>query len=414
MKSLFIAPAIPGESGNGLAMRMGVFLEALASLGPVELVIVPLFGAKQSDSSLCRRLGITPRLVDPDGRVDTHFALLSGLSDPQVRLQAFLDYGKPSLAAHLSVPVLNEIRELIKSGRFDFVHVTRSYLLPVINALPARDRPFLSVDIDEDDAETCRRMAALHRQRGETFRGHWLEAEGRAFERLFSDWLAKADLRFISTAAERDALAARFGVQAEICTNSIDLPKVARRNPVGNSLLFVGGFGYFPNLDGAEWLLRDILPILGERLGSTPRTELVGRNAPDRLKALAQKRGARIFEDVEDLAPVYERAGIAIVPLRAGGGSRIKLLEAAAYLVPIVATSAGAENSGMEHGEHLLIADTPTGIAQACHDIWGDPEAAARRAAAAREHVLANHSRPATISTLSRSFATHFEAATVH
>jgi glycosyltransferase involved in cell wall biosynthesis len=131
----------------------------------------------------------------------------------------------------------------------------------------------------------------------------------------------------------------------------------------------------------------------------------VGRNAPKELTERAARLGATLRKNVENISPLYDEAGIALVPLRAGGGSRIKLLEAAAHEVPIVATTVGAENSGMEDGRDLWIADTPDAIATACLAVQEEPAEASRRAANARARVAAFHSRDEAISTLKRHFA---------
>jgi glycosyltransferase involved in cell wall biosynthesis len=91
--------------------------------------------------------------------------------------------------------------------------------------------------------------------------------------------------------------------------------------------------------------------------------------------------------------------------VRAGGGSRIKLLEAAAYGVPIVATTIGAEGTRMRDGEDLWLADTPEAMVDAIMDVLRSPAQATRRAANARASVEKYHSRQASISTLSRQFA---------
>lgn len=397
----------PDDAGNGLAMRMGMFLEALKGLGELEVILLPVFGPVAADSPLCQRLGIRPHLVQVSGRTDTHFSILSSIADPQTRLEAFIRYGQPSVSSYLSVPVQEEIHRFASERSFDLVHVARSYLLPVINAWLRETRPIVSVDLDEDDRETHRRIAGLHAIRGDDFMAKWLEAEALAFDRVIAQWLPQTDLSFIATQQECVAIAQRHGVCPTVITNTVAMPSVRKRNPLDHSLLFVGGFGYFPNLDAAYWLLETVLPELMGRLDCAVPVTMVGSNAPKRLMALAKDMGVAVIEHAGDLAPIYARASIALVPLRAGGGSRIKLLEAAAHRVPVVATIMGAENSGLEDGRHIWIADTPRAIVEACLTIWQAPEEAARRADSARQLVETFHSRPVMISTLKTRFANH-------
>jgi len=414
MRTLFLAPAMPDDAGSGLAMRMGTFLEALAGLGDVEVVVLPVFGNTGAEGTLCARLGLRPRVVPVSGRADTHFAIVSGLSDPQARLDAFIRYGKPSAAAYLSVPVLQELRELVADRRFDLVHVARSYLLPAVNVWHRGKSPSVSVDLDEDDGETHRRIAALHAARGEYLVARWLEAEAAAFDRLVETWLPRADLSFISAEQESHAIARRCGTRPMIAGNTVAAPATVIRQPVERSLLFVGGFGYYPNLDAAYWLLETVLPKLRERYGKDVSLTMVGRNPPKRLLTLADAWAAEVLDRVDDLAPLYARASIALVPIRAGGGSRIKLLEAAAHEVPIVATSAGAENSGFEDGREIWLAETAEAIVESCLKIWQEPDEVLRRTAAAKEMVVSRHSRSAMILALKSCFAGKLSGPAVH
>jgi len=412
MKSLLIAPTLPSDAGNGLAMRVGVFLEALRRLGEVKLLVLPVFGADDTTNALCQRLGVRPHLISLTA--ETHFAIVRGLSDPQARLRAFIDYGKPSAAAFLSVAVLRDIRTLVAERAFDLVHIARSYLLPVIDAWPEKNRPVVSVDLDEDDVRTHQRIAALHANRGDRLAEAWQEAEAVAFDRLLKHWISRADMACISTERERDAVEARYGVRPLVIANSIAPPPTVARRSDDRSLLFVGGFGYFPNLDAAMWLLESVLPVLTTQSPDPVSLTLVGRNPPPQLTALAAKMKATVLDNVDDLAPIYARSSIALVPLRAGGGSRIKLLEAAAHGVPIVATTIGAEGSGLTDGRHIAVADTPEGLAGGILRIWEKPGEAAQRAAAAHVFVKANFSRAAIISTLKQRFATELTQRAAH
>jgi glycosyltransferase involved in cell wall biosynthesis len=409
MRSLLVAPTLPSDAGNGLAMRIGIFLEALCRLGEVELVVVPIFGMRGSTNALCRRLDIRPRFLSQ--RADTQFAILRSLSDQEARLDAFARYGRPSLTAHLSVPVLQDLRDFVAARRFDLVHIARSYLLPAIDVWPEKQRPPVSVDLDEDDVETQRRIAKLHVLRGDEFAGKWLEAEAVALDRLIARWLPSADGAFVSTRSEREALAVRYRVVPPIVVpNAVAIPPKTVRDPSGCALLFVGGFGYFPNLDAALWVLEAVLPALRDRLGEPVSMTMVGGTPPPRLSVLAARLGVDVLDDVRDLSPVYARSTVALVPVRAGGGSRIKLLEAAAHCVPVVATSIGAENSGLTDGREIWIADTPGAIVEACLDISRNPAEAGRRAEAAKAFVEAHRSRSMVLSTLRASFARGFAA----
>jgi glycosyltransferase involved in cell wall biosynthesis len=405
MRSLVIAPAVPADAGNGLAMRIGMFVEALDGLGAVDILVLPVATRDTGSTPLCRRLHIRPTVIEIAGRGDTRLAIIRSMTNARARLDAFRQYARPSLSGFLSAPVLGGVRDYIskRAYSYDVIHIARSYLLPVIDVLPNSQGSIVSFDLDEDDAETCRRIGRLQGSRGDLFMQEWNEAEALAFERQIADWLPRVDLSFIATETEQRVIATRYGTRPIVAGNAVALPESAGRLAKAGELLFVGGFGYPPNFDAAMWILDDILPRLTERANASVSLTLVGRDPPAELIQQAARRGATLRADVEDLAPFYRQASIALVPLRAGGGSRIKLLEAAAYGVPIVATSVGAENSGME--ADLWVADTSDELSSACLAIWADPGEAARRASAARARVIELFSREAMISTLRGHFA---------
>lgn len=151
-------------------------------------------------------------------------------------------------------------------------------------------------------------------------------------------------------------------------------------------LLMVGSLGYYPNADGALFLCRDILPRLA-RGGPRPRLAIVGSKPPASVRALGERPGVRVLADVPDVAPYYAAARIVVVPIRAGGGSRIKILEAFAQGRPVVATSIGAEGLAVVDRRHLLIADSAGEFAAAIERLLAEPTLAADLVQGARRLV---------------------------
>jgi glycosyltransferase involved in cell wall biosynthesis len=159
-----------------------------------------------------------------------------------------------------------------------------------------------------------------------------------------------------------------------------------RRN-VKRHLLFVGNLSYVPNVDGVAGFVRDVLPPLRARFGDDVVLRIAGSAPVAEVVALASLPGVELIVDPADLAPHYGWADLAVIPLTAGGGTRIKLIEAFAQGVPVVATTVGTEGIDARHGTHLLIADEPTAFAEACSLLLSDMGEAERLAAAARSLV---------------------------
>jgi len=363
-RALMIAPAVPGEIGNGLAMRLGLFLEAFARVAEVDLAVLPVAGAANEPTALLGRLGITPTMLPCDSP-DTHFALLSRLDDPQARLQAFLRYGRPRLASWVSTPVIERLRSLAATRRYDFVHIGRTYLASAAYPWLASDA-VLSLDLDEDDYQASLSIARLRRRRGNLQAADWSQADAVAFDRLLGEVTPRFDRLWISSSIDRQSVQARHPKANPIVVpNAVAETQACPRRDDGATLIFVASFGYVPNVDAALWFVRTVWPGLRVRIPQL-KLLLVGRDPPASVIDLRRCPGVTVTGSVPDLGPLYARASLALVPLRAGGGTRIKLLEALAHGVPVVATRIGAAGIPIAQTGSGWIADDPQQFALAC------------------------------------------------
>jgi sugar transferase (PEP-CTERM/EpsH1 system associated) len=152
-------------------------------------------------------------------------------------------------------------------------------------------------------------------------------------------------------------------------------------------LVFIGSMDWMPNDDGIRWFARDVFGRIEERIPGA-RLLVVGRLPSPRMRALAARNSAiEVTGTVADVRPYLERAAICVVPLRVGGGTRLKIYEAMAMGVPVVSTAIGAEGLPLRNDEHLLIADTTDEQVGAICALLADRTRASRLAAAARQHV---------------------------
>jgi glycosyltransferase involved in cell wall biosynthesis len=146
-------------------------------------------------------------------------------------------------------------------------------------------------------------------------------------------------------------------------------PGASSRAPV---LVMISLLTYEPNVDGAWFFVDEVLPLVR---AAVPEVELrlVGRH-DDRVAALADRPGVVLRGEVEDVRPELRDAALVVVPIRSGGGTRIKILEAFARRVPVVSTTIGCEGIDAVPGEHLLVGDTPDALANACVQLLRDDE----------------------------------------
>lgn len=161
---------------------------------------------------------------------------------------------------------------------------------------------------------------------------------------------------------------------------------------IPNSIVFTGSMDWLPNEDAIFYYAEEILPLIRQRCPQVS-LEVVGRRPSRQLQALADReKSIRLTGWVEDIRPYLGRASVCIVPLRIGGGTRLKIFEAMAMRKAVVSTSIGAEGLAVRSGENVLLADTPVDFANSVLTLFSDENERKRLASAARILVEENYS----------------------
>jgi glycosyltransferase involved in cell wall biosynthesis len=149
-----------------------------------------------------------------------------------------------------------------------------------------------------------------------------------------------------------------------IAVDTDDMTKI-ERSPDADHILHIGTMFWPPNVDGVLWFIHEVWPLVRDSMPDA-EFDVVGANPPREIMAYDQKgEGVNVTGYVEDPTPYFRRAAVMVVPLRAGGGMRVKILNALAQGLPIVTTTIGCEGIAVEPGQHLLVADTAESFAQA-------------------------------------------------
>ncbi len=162
--------------------------------------------------------------------------------------------------------------------------------------------------------------------------------------------------------------------------------------PDPQRLVFTGSMDWMPNEDGINWFIAQIWPQVRQQLPQIKLT-IVGRNPSRRLRAFNQPGSdITVTGTVDDVRPYLAQAAAAIVPLRIGGGTRLKIYEAMAMSKPVVSTTIGAEGLPLRDGRELLIADEPAAFAEAICRLVKEPSKACEMGAAAASFVSARGS----------------------
>ena len=392
---LFLSPVMPATGGSGIAMRAGATIEALAAGYDIHLLVIPVTGAPTPVPEFLRRL-CSRVLLHPAGQhADPVFRQIDSIADPAARLAARLAYPGPALARYTTAASVHAAAELAAGPDYRAVHVLGLYLAPFAAPyLGAPHRPpHCRLDTNDDEVVSRRRTAQVLRHGGDEPAAEIEEAEARHYETMAATWLPHFHQVYAACETERARLSAACP-QAAVAV----LPDVIRPpGPVGwpaseapFTFVFVGNLGHYPNADGASYLCSEILPLLRSSSPGPFQIRFVGANPPPALRAQQDTGDVVVVGPVRRITPTYESAHAAVVPVRAGGGTLVKILEAFAHQRPVVSTSVGAEGLAVTPGLQLLVGDSPADFAAACTRLMKEPglgpELAGHGAAFARRH----------------------------
>jgi glycosyltransferase involved in cell wall biosynthesis len=375
---LLLSPIMPDEQGNGLAMRAGLALRALSRRFDVHLGLVPVAGGPQTPSPLVRRAAATIRSLPLAEHLDPYYRLIERILDQEARRRARIAYPKPYLSRFCTSQSASIVAEWRRAQEIAAVHVVRLYLAPLAGS---PDGGFRVLDLDEDDATTHRRIADLRRAAGSTGLAETEDAEAAKYATLLAQSLGRFHRVLVSSPVEVERVRRRVPEAAITIVPNAAPPAGASAGADGRPdrplrLVFVGNLGYAPNEDAVLYLCREILPRLRAASGRPVAASVAGAGASAALVAAAAAADVHLLGPVGDLGPLYAEADMAVVPLRAGGGTRIKILEAFASQTPVVATPLAIEGIAAEGGDHALIADGPDAFARACLALAEDPQRA--------------------------------------
>ncbi len=175
--------------------------------------------------------------------------------------------------------------------------------------------------------------------------------------------------------SDKDAATMRelFGVIASAIPTGVDIDYFRPPEGVaGHGLVFVGSMDWMPNIDGIQWFAKEVLPLIRTHNKELPVT-IVGRMPPPEIQQLAAADPhLKVTGTVPDVRPFLWSAAVSIVPLRIGGGTRLKIYEAMAAGTPVVSTTIGAEGLDVVDGETIALADSPETFARRCLELVDD------------------------------------------
>lgn len=369
MRILFIAPQVPWPLNVGSKIRTHNLLKCYADIGDVTLVC---FAGDRSEEESVRDL------EEYCHRIYCFPFMATNLVPGKLRALVEALYLQPrAVRSFSSVKLAAQIASLVASERFDIVHIERLFMAKnadaVLNSRSQSDRPILVLDIDDLESEKMSRLVALDRWCSlRKYLGLLEFLKLKVYERQI---LQRFDC--VLVCSEKDGLCLGRGYQlprVEVFSNGADiddcvLPTEARDD--GQTLVFLGAMNYQPNEDAALYFIESILPLIRERLPGV-RLIVAGKSPSLRLRTLHNGHDLLVTGYVEEKRQLFSLCTVFIVPLRIGGGTRLKILEAMAFGKPVVSTTIGCEGINTIPGENILVADSPQDFTAACLGLLAD------------------------------------------
>lgn len=295
----------------------------------------------------------------------------------------------------VTVPALQPaLDQVLRTKRFDIVNLEFSFLGHCnLRQAPTGERlPALVVDSHNIDYELARQYA---RSGSSLVRRLYAGVNWRKLRREELGTYRDADgVCLCSAADERRLLAELPDANTTVIPNAADIEyyQPRRTDPPsdGRTLLFFGLLSYVPNIDGVTHLVENIWPLIAEA-NPDVRLKIVGGRPPPSLLAMAGPR-IEFTGFVPDLRPHLAAAAAVVVPLRLGGGTRLKIVEGMAMGKAIVSTKLGAEGIEAVSGRDFLVEDQPKAFADAVSRLLADPDLAARIGQSARHVAVQRYS----------------------
>jgi glycosyltransferase involved in cell wall biosynthesis len=370
LSAIVLAPETPYPLAGGGALRTASLLHYLARGYDVDLLVFRQPGADD------------PIQVMPPGLVRRIVVLELPANSRSTAGRAFRNAGRlarrvPPLVDRFSG--FEVVVEHAVTGRtYDLGIVEHFWCAPYAEQLAPACRRLV---LDLHNVESLLHDRCAHAERGPAALAHRIFAG--ASRELEASWLPRYH-QVLATSAEDAAAVARIapGVPVGVYPNAIPdrpVPDV----PKDEAIVFSGNLEYHPNRGAVRFFRREVWPLLRDRFPNLV-WRLIGKNPQAVAGLIAGDPRIELRGPVEDAVSEIARGRVAVVPLLAGSGTRLKILEAWAAGLPVVSTTLGAEGLGARDGEHLLIADEPSAFAYtvsrllSCSDLRGQFATAGR------------------------------------
>jgi glycosyltransferase involved in cell wall biosynthesis len=359
-------------------------------------------GGKQRTLALARRLALGADVVlcaYDDGTADVEGMRRLGVDvrcvpwrpTPARAASGVLRTRSLSSGRFWSGALASEIGRACEEGPVDLLQVEYLQMTPLTRGVAARRRV-----LDLHNVESA--LVRSYAQAGRGPRGLVARIEARALLAMERAVLGTYDTVVVVSERERTRLPRGAG-EVLVCPNGRDPDPDGPLAPADTpTAAFVATMGWAPNVDAALWFVGEVWPLVLRRVPAA-RLLLVGREPAPSVQALASG-SVEVSGTVADIRPYLARTRVAVAPLRSGGGTRLKILEALDAGRPMVATSVAVDGLEDLVGEGVVLADDAPGMAEALCALLDDPDRAEALGRAGHDAVAARHSWDAALAPL--------------
>lgn len=401
MRILFLTPQLPYPPRQGAALRNWGLISGLAARHEITVLSFHEPGASSPPRELpgVRQLE-TVELPRRTSRERLYGLLLTLQPDMALRLA--------------SEKYVERLRKLLEEQHFDVAHVGGLEMAPYLDILTAARRRPLVVFDDLNCEYLLQKRAFITDLR---IPARWPTAlysfvQWQRLRRYEAQVCSRADHVLAVSEVDADKLRRLVpGLKVTVVPNGVDTgayaPTPAPADPA--TLVFTGTMDFRPNVDAVLWFAGKVLPRLQKEVADV-HFLVVGQRPHRRLEGLRSHSVVTLTGWVEDTRPYIARATVYVAPLRIGGGTRLKLLEAMAMGKPVVATTLGAEGYPFTPGRELLLADTPADFASAIIMLLRSPHMRLKLGRSAREFVEQHYDWRSIVPLVERVYATqHYD-----